>query len=225
MFVPQSHAVIPRVVSLDRPRTVHAIATPAASTLSEKERPDWTGDHWLSRVVNTAISIKPLWSAMSIAAKQVLKSTAKQNGIPWDVAVQELQRTPEVCFIASLSSKAISRTCGSNTKSVQVYTIKEELEDSSICYPEYYVQPFHAYTEGNLNWLAAFEVESATQSMALRTFKEEQLSPDAAQDRLRANIHVTIEVHFYCLLLCNICSILKSFHNKSASAPAYLPLQ
>lgn len=28
--------------------------------------------------------------------------------------------------------------------------------------------PFHAYSEGNLNWLAAAEVESATSSMCLR---------------------------------------------------------
>lgn len=28
--------------------------------------------------------------------------------------------------------------------------------------------PFHAYEDGNLNWLAAAEVESATSSMCLR---------------------------------------------------------
>ena len=61
-------------------------------------------------------------------------------------------------------------------------------------YPEYYVQPFHAYEEGNLNWLAAFEVESATYSMALRTFPGEGLSADQAQCRLRDGIHGALRV-------------------------------
>ena len=38
----------------------------------------------------------------------------------------------------------------------------------AMAYPWYYTQPFHAYSEGNLNWLAAAEVESATASMCLR---------------------------------------------------------
>lgn len=33
--------------------------------------------------------------------------------------------------------------------------------------------PFHAYDEGNLNWLAAFEAEPATYAMALRVWPQE----------------------------------------------------
>ena len=44
------------------------------------------------------------------------------------------------------------------------------LTDARVSYPEYYLKPFHAYSEGNLNWLAAFEAESATYSMALRVW-------------------------------------------------------
>jgi hypothetical protein len=40
--------------------------------------------------------------------------------------------------------------------------------DKAMDYPAYYTQPFHAYDTGNLNWLAAAEVESATASMCLR---------------------------------------------------------
>lgn len=40
-------------------------------------------------------------------------------------------------------------------------------------YPTYYTVPFHAYGEGNLGWLPAFECESATMSMALRVWKAE----------------------------------------------------
>lgn len=76
----------------------------------------------------------------------------------------------------------------------QIRDIRTELEDPAVEYPDYYVQPFHAYEEGNLNWLAAFEVESATYSMALRTFPEEGLSPAQAQLRLRDGIHGALRV-------------------------------
>lgn len=70
----------------------------------------------------------------------------------------------------------------------QVYSIKAEVEDPSLPYPSYYTKPFHGYDEGNLNWLAAFEVEPATQVMALRVWKAEELTPLAAQTRLRRGI-------------------------------------
>lgn len=35
-------------------------------------------------------------------------------------------------------------------------------------YPDYFLQPFHAYEEGNLNWLAAYEIEPATYAIAVR---------------------------------------------------------
>ena len=34
----------------------------------------------------------------------------------------------------------------------QVYRIKDEIEVKGMQYPPYYLQPFHAYDEGNLNW-------------------------------------------------------------------------
>lgn len=61
------------------------------------------GDALLSRVVNTAIGIKPLFAVMKVVAKQVLKSTAERNGIPWDGAVRELQNTPEVLLLPSVA--------------------------------------------------------------------------------------------------------------------------
>lgn len=54
------------------------------------------GDALLSKMVNAAIGFKPLYAVMKVAAKQVLKSTAERNGVPWDRTVQQLQNTPEV---------------------------------------------------------------------------------------------------------------------------------
>lgn len=50
----------------------------------------------LSRVVNTLIGIKPIYSVMKVAAKQVLVDTANKNGIPWNETVKDLQSNPEV---------------------------------------------------------------------------------------------------------------------------------
>ena len=46
------------------------------------------------------------------------------------------------------------------------------LTDPAVAYPDYYLRPFHAYAEGNLNWLCAYEAESATYSMALRVWPQ-----------------------------------------------------
>ena len=71
----------------------------------------------------------------------------------------------------------------------QVAQIKEEVEVKSISYPWYYTVPFHGYDTGNLSWQAAFEVEPATQVMALRVWKTElDLDPATAQARLRRGI-------------------------------------
>ena len=61
-------------------------------------------------------------------------------------------------------------------------------------YPDYYTVPFHAYDEGNLNWLAAYEVEPASYAMALRTFKGEGLTASEAMERLRGNINEQMQV-------------------------------
>ena len=63
----------------------------------------------LSRVVNTLISIKPIYSIMKIAAKQVLVDTANKNGIPWKETVRELQSNPEVLAHSSSQMLGVFR--------------------------------------------------------------------------------------------------------------------
>jgi len=43
--------------------------------------------------------------------------------------------------------------------------LKEKIENKTLCYPDYYLQPFHGYDDGNLNWEAAQENEAAALSM------------------------------------------------------------
>jgi len=129
-----------------------------------KTKPSWAGkDDPLSNFVNFLISIKPLFNIMKFAARKTLIDTAEKKGIPWSERATVLQDKIE------------------NLE--QIY--KSICSNEITTYPKYYTQEFHAYDEGNLNWKAAIECESATMSMALRVWPDEQLTYIEAQDRLR----------------------------------------
>lgn len=131
-----------------------------SNTAIAKEKPDWAGEDWLSRLVNLLIKTKPLYGLMKYQARQVLIKTAEKNGIPWRQTVKDFDQTLAEKYYA-------------------------EIVDRELDYPDYYHVPFHAYDEGNLCWQAAVEAQPATESMALRIWKDETLTPAIAQARLR----------------------------------------
>lgn len=129
-------------------------------TAIAKQKPDWAGEDWLSRLVNVLINTKPLYALMKYQARQVLIKTAEKNGVPWRQIVQDLEQSQAKRYFA-------------------------EIQNPHLDYPAYYQVPFHAYDAGNLCWQAAFEAEPATEAMALRVWKTETLTPEVAQARLR----------------------------------------
>ena len=131
---------------------------------SAKSKPDWAGDELLSRFVNLLIQTKPVYGIMKHQARRVLIDTAEKNGIPWRQDYQELEESG-------------------------VKDLLDSITNSAIVYPDYYQAPFHAYDQGNLCWQAAFEAASATKSMALRVWREEDLTWQEAQQRLRYSFH------------------------------------
>jgi ubiquinone/menaquinone biosynthesis C-methylase UbiE len=138
-------------------------------TLStDKLKPDWAGEDLLSRFVNLLIQTKPIYNIMQRQARQVLIKTAEKNGIPWRKNYQELEQ--------------------SNAKNL-LYS----LTNQDVVYPDYYQVPFHAYDDGNLCWQAAFEAASATYSMGLRVWKNESLTWQEAQQRLRHSCYEILE--------------------------------
>ncbi|ACK68291.1 Methyltransferase type 11 [Rippkaea orientalis PCC 8801] len=136
--------------------------------MAEKLKPDWAGEDFLSRFVNRLIESKPLYRLMKNQARQVLINTATKKGIPWREDCQKLEKSPAKSLL-------------------------EEITNPDVIYPDYYLVPFHAYDEGNLCWPAAFEADSATHSMALRVWKNEDLTPEVAQNRLRGSFHEILE--------------------------------
>ncbi len=129
-----------------------------------QSKPAWAGDDLLSRCVNLLIQTKPIYALMKQQARQVLIKTAEKNGVPWRKQSEELAAS-------GLQQQLAQRT------------------NPAVQYPDYYQVPFHAYEAGNLCWQAAFEAESATQAMALRVWKNEPLTWQVAQERLRGSFH------------------------------------
>ncbi|CAK9143370.1 unnamed protein product [Ilex paraguariensis] len=159
------------------------------------ERPRWTGQTPLSRLVGALISFKPLHSVLKFGARQVLISTAEKTNIPWREMTRKILES-------------------------DVYEEMESIQDPSIVYPDYkqsyfaegidicwhshgnskhrgsqnYFNPFHAYDEGNLSWLAAAEAEAATMSMVRRAIPNAS-SLDEANQIVRGNWLQAIEQH------------------------------
>ncbi|MBP0000476.1 MAG: class I SAM-dependent methyltransferase [Cyanobacteria bacterium SID2] len=131
-------------------------------------KPTWTGDDWLSHIVNRLIQTPFLYRLMKQQARRVMIGTAERNGVPWRKRVSTLE--------ASGVKAAMAR-----------------LTNPEVTYPNYYCVPFHAYDEGNLCWLAAFEAEPATYAMALRALPKEKLTPEVALYRLREGFHELID--------------------------------
>lgn len=154
-----------------QPPTMKVIPNSVACTLmNDKIKPDWAGDHLLSRFVNVLIQTKPIYAVMKQQARQVLVKTAEKNGISWRKNYEELE--------ASGIKDGL-----------------EQIANPSITYPDYYQVPFHAYDEGNLCWQAAFEAESATYAMGLRVWPQESLTWQAAQARLRGSFYEVLAAH------------------------------
>lgn len=110
-----------------------------------------------SRLINGILSIKPLADFAKRQARQMMIERAEKIGVPWRENVRQL------------------RSHGWQAELNQV-------ENPQIAYPDYYCCSFHAYETGNLNWEAAWEVESAAQSVHATIWqKTDGISPQGDQ--------------------------------------------
>jgi ubiquinone/menaquinone biosynthesis C-methylase UbiE len=85
----------------------------------------------------------PLWTYVLVpSARQKMVDTAASNGIPWMECKEWLSKTSD--------------------------DWKQDVDISHV--PSYYQKPFHAYSDGNLCWEAAWEAEIASASVGARNF-------------------------------------------------------
>lgn len=78
---------------------------------------------------------------------------------------------------------------------MQLEELKAQIEDTTLQYPDYYTQKFHGYDGGNLAWEAAWEVEVAAATMAMRVFKDDKITSEVALHQLRKSFLDATEVH------------------------------
>ena len=119
---------------------------------------------------------RPMWYKLSSGLKQQSRKwfieRAETLGVPW----------------SSITSKYTNPLSFHNSMH-----LKTVLENLNIKYPSYYLQPFHGYDEGNLNWDAAQEAEAATLSISSNYWKN--TDPYTSAIWFRNNITEKIETY------------------------------
>lgn len=106
-----------------------------------------------SRLVNGILAIKPLANLAKHQARQMMIKRAEKIGVPWTREVETLQARDWKTDLA-------------------------QVENLQLSYPDYYLTSFHAYETGNLNWQAAFEVESAAHAVHAKIWQGAEAQGD-----------------------------------------------
>lgn len=109
------------------------------------------------RTVEAVFKSPLFFETVKPAAKKWVMVHANQRRIPWSKRVAQYRQDMGI-----------------------LEDIKESKEDLDLVYPDYYLEPFHAYKDGNLSSLAAFEVESVDEVLCFRA------APDGYKDHLEA---------------------------------------
>ncbi|AFZ46088.1 Methyltransferase type 11 [Cyanobacterium stanieri PCC 7202] len=123
-------------------------------------------NNFSTTVINTLLGIKPLANFAKSRARKMIISRAETIGVNWYENIASLESRDWSEDIAAVENKAVD-------------------------YPEYYFRSFHAYDQGNLEWKAAWELESAAYSVHSTIFSKE---PKLEGDRtLRRNYHKVLE--------------------------------
>ncbi|WP_052055459.1 class I SAM-dependent methyltransferase [Myxosarcina sp. GI1] len=106
-----------------------------------------------SRLVNGILAIKPLANFAKNRARNMMIERAETIGVPWRDNVRQLS----------------NRNWDADFKAVA---------NPQLDYPDYYTTSFHAYERGNLNWEAAWEVESAALAVHAKIWSEGDVRGD-----------------------------------------------
>ncbi|MBW4419852.1 MAG: class I SAM-dependent methyltransferase [Myxacorys californica WJT36-NPBG1] len=114
-----------------------------------------------SRAVNGILAIKPLFNLAKYRARQMMIKRAESIGVAWRDRAATLR----------------DRDWSSEFSQVN---------NPDLTYPNYYLRPFHAYTEGNMGWEPATEVEVAAYAVHARIWKDAGIEGDS---RLRQSYH------------------------------------
>ncbi|PSF36172.1 SAM-dependent methyltransferase [Aphanothece hegewaldii CCALA 016] len=101
----------------------------------------------VSRLINGIFAVKPLYNVAKHQARQMMITRAEKIGVPWRDNVNKL-------------------------RSHDWEKEKASIESPNLVYPDYYLGSIHAYENGDLDWLAALEAESASYTVHSTIWKD-----------------------------------------------------
>ena len=136
----------------------------------------------------------PLCASFILKPKIINTKIYSNNPTLWNVLSNNFKDTARNWFIKRAENKGIDwnnikfKYEKDNSTLIEIYN---NINNNSILYPEYYTRPFHGYDEGNLNWMAAYEGEAATLSMAVNYWKN--VDPIITEKWLRYNVSYNIQ--------------------------------
>jgi ubiquinone/menaquinone biosynthesis C-methylase UbiE len=122
-----------------------------------------------SRLINGALAIAPIANLLKHQARSMMIKRAESIGVQWTQDAETL------------------RSRGADTWN----TALEQIQNPKLTYPNYYLQPFHAYKTGNLSWEAATEVEVAAYAAHARIWSD--TGSKAGDARLRESFHTRLK--------------------------------
>lgn len=104
-------------------------------------------DRVVSKLVNGLLSIKPLAQWAKQRARTLMIQRAESIGVHWMQEVEALQ-----------------------AEDLEAH--RQQVQNPTLDYPEYYLRSFHAYEQGNLGWEPATEVEVAAYAVHARIWPD-----------------------------------------------------
>jgi ubiquinone/menaquinone biosynthesis C-methylase UbiE len=128
-----------------------------------------------TQLVNGLLSIKPLAAFAKNRARNLIIKRAESIGVAWRNDV-----------------KALKARNTNQTFDPQWQTELAAITNPQTQYPDYYLTSFHAYTEGNMGWEPAMEVEVAAYSVHAKIFAETGRTGDT---QLRQSYHQVLQEH------------------------------
>ncbi|MDX2270595.1 MAG: class I SAM-dependent methyltransferase [Cyanobacteriota bacterium] len=126
--------------------------------------------HFTSRLVSSLLGVKPLFQFAKNKARAMMIERAALIGVDWQQEAVALRSRGEAEVFSPLWEQALAH-----------------IQNPNLVYPAYYVQPFHAYEQGNLGWDPAMEVEVAALAVHSRVWGQ-QADPQG-DARLRHSYH------------------------------------
>lgn len=128
-----------------------------------------------TQVVNGLLAVKPLAAFAKNRARNLIIKRAESIGVAWRSDVKTLK--------ARNTNKSFDP---------EWETELAKITNSETVYPDYYLTSFHAYSEGNMGWEPAMEVEVAAYSVHAKIFAETGKTGD---QQLRQSYHQILQNH------------------------------